>query len=153
MTRRKDPTEIRTPLAEMEAAGHHLPAFEPQFDPVPRKFRHDGWTPERQRAFIAALADTGYVSQACAIVGMTAVGAYYLRRQPGAESFAAAWRAAQTGTEAAPPDPLPLTLRGMMHVLEAAARRRRERAAEAGLSDAEIDDMNAAIMENFTPVP
>lgn len=24
----------------------------PDFAPVPRKYRHDGWTPERQRAFI-----------------------------------------------------------------------------------------------------
>ena len=30
----------------------------PDFDAVPRKHRHDGWTPERQRAFIEALADT-----------------------------------------------------------------------------------------------
>ena len=57
MTRRKDPAVTRTPAAEMAAAGHALPAFEP----VPRKFRHDGWTRERQKAFIAALADTGSV--------------------------------------------------------------------------------------------
>lgn len=32
----------------------------PQFEPVPRlHVRHDGWTPERQRAFIKALAETG----------------------------------------------------------------------------------------------
>lgn len=31
----------------------------PDFAPVPRKYRHDGWTPERQKAFIEALADTG----------------------------------------------------------------------------------------------
>ena len=24
----------------------------PDFTPVPRRFRHDGWTPERQKAFI-----------------------------------------------------------------------------------------------------
>lgn len=141
MTRRKDPAAIRTPLGQMEAAGHHVPAFEP----VPRKFRHDGWTPDRQRAFIAALADTGNVMRACERVGMTTVGVYYLRRQPGAESFAAAWRAALAGAAApAPPDPLPLTLRGLMHILEADARRR----AEAG--QAEIDP---AIIETFAPVP
>jgi len=27
----------------------------PDFTPVPRKYRHDGWTPERQKAFIAVL--------------------------------------------------------------------------------------------------
>ena len=67
----------------------------PDFTPVARKSqRHDGWTPARQKAFIEALADTGSVSRACAMVNMTTVGAYYLRRQKGAESFRAAWEAA-----------------------------------------------------------
>ena len=61
---------------------------------VRRSQRHDGWTPERQRAFIEALADTGSVTRAAAMVNMAAVGAYYLRRQPGSESFRAAWSAA-----------------------------------------------------------
>jgi len=90
MTRRKDPAEARTPPAEMEAAGHPLPAFEP----VPRKFRHDGWTPERQKAFIAALADTGSVKRAARAVNMSPEGAYWLRRQPGSETFRRAWEAA-----------------------------------------------------------
>jgi len=90
MTRRKDPTATRTPLVEMEAAGHHLP----QFEPVPRKFRHDGWTPDRQRAFIAALADTGSVKRACRQINMSQEGAYYLRRQAGAEGFRRAWECA-----------------------------------------------------------
>ena len=64
MTHRKDPAETRVPLAEMEAQGQPLPAFEP----VPRKFRHDGWTPERQKAFIEALADGGSVGRAVAQV-------------------------------------------------------------------------------------
>lgn len=66
----------------------------PDFQPVDRKYRHDGWTPERQRAFIAALADTGSVSRAAAMVNMSPEGAYYLRRQAGAESFRRAWEAA-----------------------------------------------------------
>lgn len=67
----------------------------PDFTPVPRKCkRYDGWTPERQRAFVDALSDTGSVKAACAAVNMSAVGAYYLRRQPGAEAFASAWDAA-----------------------------------------------------------
>jgi hypothetical protein len=66
----------------------------PAFTPVPRKARHDGWTPERQKAFIEALADTGSVSRACAMVNMTTVGAYYLRRQPQADEFRRAWEAA-----------------------------------------------------------
>ncbi len=85
MTRRKDPTEIRTPVPPEQ-----LPAFEP----VPRKYRHDGWTPERQRAFIGALADTGSVSRAARHVNMSPEGAYYLRRQVGSEGFRRAWEAA-----------------------------------------------------------
>ena len=65
------------------------------FAPIPRRTqRHDGWTPERQRAFIEALADTGSVSRASAMVNMSSVGAYYLRRQPEAASFRTAWNAA-----------------------------------------------------------
>ncbi|MFA9201281.1 MAG: hypothetical protein ACEQR8_08880 [Cypionkella sp.] len=86
MTRRADPRAVRTPVPRDQ-----LPAFEP----VPRqRARHDGWTPERQRAFIEALADTGSVEAACRAVDMSSVGAYTLRRQPGAESFRAAWDAA-----------------------------------------------------------
>lgn len=85
MTRRKDPTEIRVPVA---------PEDLPTFAPVPVKRRHDGWTPERQRAFIGALADTGSVSRAARYVNMSSVGAYWLRRHPGAEGFRRAWEAA-----------------------------------------------------------
>lgn len=70
------------------------PTLELDFEPVPRKYRHDGWTPERQRAFIAALANTGSVTHACARINMATEGAYYLRRAPGADSFRAAWAAA-----------------------------------------------------------
>lgn len=62
------------------------------FKPVPRKRnRHDGWTPERQRAFIEALARTGSVSQAAEAVNMAKEGAYQLRLADGAEEFRAAW--------------------------------------------------------------
>ena len=43
----------------------------PDFAPVPLRYRHDGWTPERQRGFIEALADTGCVSRATATVNMS----------------------------------------------------------------------------------
>ena len=86
MTRRADNREERLPVPAGE-----LPAF----TPVPRRCeRHDGWTPERQQRFIAALADTGSVAAACKAVNMSTVGAYHLRRQPGAESLRAAWAAA-----------------------------------------------------------
>lgn len=67
----------------------------PAFTPVPRKCRrHDGWTPDRQRAFIEALADTGSVKAAARQVNMAPEGAYQLRRQPDAQEFRAAWEAA-----------------------------------------------------------
>lgn len=64
----------------------------PDFIPVPLiRHRRDGWTPERQRGFIAALAESGVVAGAARSVGMSATSAYNLRRRPGAESFALAW--------------------------------------------------------------
>ncbi len=71
--------------------GHAIP----DFDPVPRRRkRHDGWTPERQRAFIEALARTGSVSHAAAEINMAKEGAYQLRLHPKGESFRKAWDAA-----------------------------------------------------------
>ena len=78
----------RTPVVRADR-----PAL-PDFTPVPRKYRHDGWTPERQRAFIEALADTGCVSRAAAMVNMAQANCYTLRRAPGAEEFRRAWDAA-----------------------------------------------------------
>lgn len=67
----------------------------PAFTPVPRqRERHDGWTPERQRGFIEALADTGSVKAAAHAVNMTPEGAYLLRRHAGGASFRKAWEAA-----------------------------------------------------------
>jgi hypothetical protein len=63
----------------------------PSFTPVPGRARRDGWTAERQRAFIAALARTGCVGRAAAEAGMRRESAYRLKRRKGAESFAAAW--------------------------------------------------------------
>ena len=69
------------------------------FTPVPTSARHDGWTPDRQRAFIEQLTRCGVVSASAKAVGMSAKSAYALRKRPGAEGFAAAWdRAADEGT-------------------------------------------------------
>ena len=66
------------------------------FTPVPReRIRADGWSPERQQAFIEALADCGCVTRAARMVGMAAEGAYALRRHPLGKSFADAWDRAQ----------------------------------------------------------
>jgi NAD-dependent oxidoreductase involved in siderophore biosynthesis len=58
---------------------------------VPCRARRDGWTAERQRTFIAALARTGRVGRSALEAGMSRESAYRLRRRKGAESFAAAW--------------------------------------------------------------
>lgn len=63
----------------------------PSFTPVPLRYRADGWTPVRQAAFLALLAETRSVSMAARAVGMSRKSAYRLRDRPGAESFAAAW--------------------------------------------------------------
>ena len=65
----------------------------PAFAPVPLRARADGWTPERQAAFLAQLALTRSVREAARRVGMARETAYRLRAKPGAGSFAAAWDA------------------------------------------------------------
>ena len=64
------------------------------FDPVPLRYRHDGWTPDKQDDFIRALAETGCVEEACARVKRSSAGAYKLRVRPHAQSFRLAWDAA-----------------------------------------------------------
>ncbi len=86
----------------MDTHSRPTQAADPQFPvasnrewaPVPRQARADGWTPEKQRAFIETLADTGSVDQAARMVRMSVTGCYRLRRAPGAEDFNAAWSAA-----------------------------------------------------------
>jgi hypothetical protein len=64
------------------------------FEPTPVRARHDGWTAERQIAFIEALAETGIVEEACWRVGMSDSSAYNLRRRPHGAAFRQAWEAA-----------------------------------------------------------
>lgn len=63
--------------------------------PVRRRPRHDGWTEEKQRRFIEALADTGLVSNAAKTVGMSRESANRLRRSAHGAAFARAWDAAR----------------------------------------------------------
>ena len=56
--------------------------------------RADGWTPDKQAAFIEALAETACVATAAARVGMSREGAYRLRARPDAAAFREAWEAA-----------------------------------------------------------
>ena len=64
------------------------------FEPVPVRYRHDGWTPDKQHEFIEALPGCGCVEEAARSVGMSRVSAYALRRRPDAQAFRLAWDAA-----------------------------------------------------------
>jgi len=64
-----------------------LPTLPPDFTPVPLRARRDGWTPERQFAYVAALAEFGHGGRAAEAVGMTEQSACRLRRRPGAAAF------------------------------------------------------------------
>ncbi|HYD36664.1 MAG TPA: hypothetical protein VEA60_03565 [Allosphingosinicella sp.] len=85
---------IPAPRPEAGSALDHSTQLMTSFAPVPRRYRHDGWTPERQRAFILALAETGCVERAARRVNIAQTNCYELRRAPGAESFRRAWDAA-----------------------------------------------------------
>ena len=62
------------------------------FTPVPRKKqRVDGWSAERQRAFIAALSASGSKRQAAQAIGMAAFGVHPMMKSQGGESFRAAF--------------------------------------------------------------
>jgi hypothetical protein len=57
-----------------------------------RRLRHDGWTPDKMRAFHERFAECGVLREACEAAGMSARSAYNLRdRDP---LFAAGWDAA-----------------------------------------------------------
>ena len=90
------PTDAGVPATPqpgvLDANGFDPTEFE--WRPVPRRPRKDGWTPEVQQRFIAALMRTGMVERACEEVGMSVRSAYDLRNAPGGEGFARAWRAA-----------------------------------------------------------
>ena len=80
-------TISETPASEENEAPPEIP-----FTPVPRqRRRRNGWSEERQRAFIAALAECGSVARAARSIGMTPRSAYRLLDAAGADSFAAAW--------------------------------------------------------------
>lgn len=65
------------------------------FAPVPHVApRRNSITADRQRAFIAALAATGIVTQAAREIGASLEALYKLRNRPGAEGFRAAWEEA-----------------------------------------------------------
>ncbi|WP_349806758.1 hypothetical protein [Sphingomonas sp. ASV193] len=86
----------------------------PSFTPVPMlRNRRGGWTPGKQRAFIAALCQWGSVGRAAQAVGMSARSAYRLLDRDGCESFARAWdKAVDHARERARADSLDRALHG-----------------------------------------
>ncbi len=69
----------------MTAPPNNLPARRP---------RADGWTVERQEAFLKALANCGCVTHAARAVGMTRQSAHNLYNRPSAHAFRRAYDAA-----------------------------------------------------------
>jgi len=84
------PDGAGAPSLPVDAAGDLL-----DFEPVPTRPRHDGWTPQKQREFVEALADSGVVRHAAGRVGMTEQSVNRLRRRSDARSFDLACEAAQ----------------------------------------------------------
>jgi hypothetical protein len=64
------------------------------FDPVPLRYRDDGLTPEKQRAYVEALADCGVAREAAARIGISERSINRLRRRTDARSFDRACAAA-----------------------------------------------------------
>ncbi|UAJ11839.1 hypothetical protein [Polymorphobacter megasporae] len=67
-------------------------------EPTPsgaRRARSDGWTAERQLAFIEVLARGGNVGAAAASVGISVTSAYRLRARSDGAAFRFGWKAAQ----------------------------------------------------------
>lgn len=60
-----------------------------------RATRRDGWTPERIRIFLTALAECGVVEDAARAAGMTKRSAYNLRNRAEGRAFHLAWAAAE----------------------------------------------------------
>lgn len=56
------------------------------------RVRHDGWTPQRQRAFLRALSETGSVRDACVRAQISTTSAYRMRDR--SMAFDRAWRRA-----------------------------------------------------------
>ena len=92
MTPLAPPTPARPP--DGHRAAPDAPPV-PEAGPGPCPSRHDGWTPERQRTFVEAIAGGDTVDQACRRAGMTASAAYAFRRRANGAAFALAWDGAR----------------------------------------------------------
>ncbi|HTU12875.1 MAG TPA: hypothetical protein VMG08_18435, partial [Allosphingosinicella sp.] len=81
--------------AAQKGRGRHPAELELDFDPASTRHRHDGITPERQRDYVEALADTGIARYAAARIGVSPQAINRLRRRPEARSFDLACAAAR----------------------------------------------------------
>jgi hypothetical protein len=88
---RESPADAAARLLTDDERDTHVP---PEFEPARPRPRFDGWTPNRQVAFIEALAESGCIAEACRAVGMSERSAYSLRARADAISFRNAWDAA-----------------------------------------------------------
>ena len=75
------------PAAPRAAPRADARAAASDFIPVALHARHNGWTPERQVAFIEALAESACVTRAAEAAGLSATAAYNLRRRPEARAI------------------------------------------------------------------
>ena len=64
------------------------------FEPVPLRYRTDGLTPDKQRAYVEALADTGVVREAAARAGVSEQAVSRARRRSDGRDFDRACEAA-----------------------------------------------------------
>lgn len=82
-----------TTIAAADAAPADTPDA-PLHPPLRASRRIDGWTADRQAAFLEHLADGVSVESACHMVGLSAASAYAFRRRAAGAAFALGWRAA-----------------------------------------------------------
>src|SRR5687768_13394528 len=97
-----DRTDSRLAPSPETASDDAASPFNPQpapdrlaFEPVPLRHRRDGLTPERQREYVEALADTGVVREVAARIGLSEQAIARVRRRSDAHSFDRACEAAQ----------------------------------------------------------
>lgn len=84
-----------TPFADTaDDPSDPLPFDRFPFVPLNPSRRGDGWSAERQRAFLEAIAEGHGVDRAAAHVGLSAASAYAFRRCSKGAAFALGWRAA-----------------------------------------------------------
>lgn len=62
--------------------------------PLTPSRRHDGWTPDRQRAFLDHVAQGVTIGDAARLVGLSAASAYAFRTRAAGAAFAVGWQGA-----------------------------------------------------------